>query len=358
MTFDWIVAPSPNTRRGFLLALLLLHSACTSSPFSAPGRLSDGGRLLMDGLAARMTADAAAQSRANAVPLLYEFAIRAGEPLNPAETELAAQQAALSGVIRWGRVTEAGESYIDEQCQDFVAALDRLERSKRATLSGLNVLGSATVGIMGLAQAAQKSIGIVGVAFGLASSLFEISVSTVLYELPATSVSSVVQAQRDVLRIHEAAVLANIDTQDRAMARLNAYVSYCSPVTIEANIGKLLASARQANGRDIEAGTQATVTQTPVATPPALGSPPAASAVPAPDVGAGDARAARALFDWANTPGLTDAQFLDRQRRIEQEAHGEGFPDATVAQLLNPGHQTTAQRALAASVARKFGLSP
>ena len=316
----------------------------------------------MDGPAARMTAGAAAQSRADAVPLLYEFAIRAGERLDPVVTDLAAQQTALSGVTRWSRVTEAGEGYIDEQCQDFVAALDRLERSKRATLSGLNVLGSATVGIMGLAQAAQKSIGIVGIAFGLASSLFDISVSSVLYELPAASVASVVQAQRDVLRLHEAAVLANIDSPDRAIARLNAYIGYCSPVTIEANIGKLLASARQANGHDIEAVTQAAVTQAPVASLPELGHqpepPPLILAAPTANSGLGDTRAAQALHDWAIAPGLTDAQFLDRQRRIEQEAQHEGFPDATVAQLLNFRRQTTTERTLAANIARKLGLSP
>jgi hypothetical protein len=109
---------------------------------------------------------------------------------------------------------------------------------------------------MGLALAAQKTIGIVGIAFGVAASLFDTTTGTVLYQLPAASVSSVVQAQRQVLRGDEDPAKPSpawraIDNQAAAAARINEYVQYCSPVTIEANIARVLSNTRAGNNQDL-----------------------------------------------------------------------------------------------------------
>ncbi len=200
-----------------------------------------------------MTASAIAQSRADAVPLLYAFALEAGqihkEP-NSNETFPAVdpgqQQIALGATnIDWPAVTLVGEGYIDAQCSRFLTVLDELERAKRGTLANLNAIQSATVGIMGLALAAQQAIGIFGIAFGLASSLIDNSTSTVLYQLPASSIRTIVKAQRDSLRLAEGPpsnVLQKVTNQGMASARLAEYIEYCVPVTIEGNVGKVLNS--------------------------------------------------------------------------------------------------------------------
>jgi hypothetical protein len=93
------------------------------------------------------------------------------------------------------------------------------------------------------ALAAQKAIGIVGIAFDLTVSLVDNSTSIVLYELPASSIRGIVRAQRDILRKQEGAhtnVLASVNNQGLAAARLGEYIQYCTPVTIEANIAVVL----------------------------------------------------------------------------------------------------------------------
>ena len=181
------------------------------TPGSFAARLTEGGRLLQDGPPATMTAAAIAQNRADAVPLLYAFALEARQvypvansPAPFPATDIASQQIALVDQnINWPLVTLVGEGYIDTQCNRFLEALNELERAKRGMLANLNAVQSATVGIMGLALAAQKAIGIVGIAFGLAASLIDNTTSVVLYQLPASSVRTIVIAQRDVLRRDE-----------------------------------------------------------------------------------------------------------------------------------------------------------
>lgn len=213
-------------------------------------RLTEQGRLLMDGPPARMTAAAIAEDRADEIPLLYNFAIGAGQvtaansALSFPAADLPVQQLALLQVADWKAVTLVGEGYIDKQCDRFIAALNDLERFKRTTLANLNATQAATVGIMGLALAAQKTIGIVGIAFGLAASLFDTTTSSVLYQLPASAVSSIVGAQRQYLRANEDLRLSSISNQGLASARLAEYLNYCVPVTIEVNITKVLNNAK------------------------------------------------------------------------------------------------------------------
>jgi hypothetical protein len=234
--------------------------------------LTENGRLLADGPPARMTAAAIAESQADAVPLLYTFAVQAGQLRPPATdtetfpaTDPHLQQTALiDNPINWPAVALVGEGYIDAQCDRFLTALNELERSKRGTLANLNAVQSATVGIMGLALAAQEAIGIVGIAFGLGSALIDNSTSVVLYQLPASSIRTIVKAQRDVLRQNEDGpngVLAKITNQGLASARLGEYIQYCVPVTIEANVASVL--NRTTGGPDgyiVTSATKAAVT--------------------------------------------------------------------------------------------------
>jgi len=194
------------------------------------------------------------EDRQRSVPLLYQFAVDAGQippsaaSATPAIDITTAQESVFykpSYTINWQEVARAGEAYIDRQCNTFLTALDTLEKSRRTTLANLNSVQSATIGMMGLLKTAQQAIGITGVAFGLAASLFDLTTSTVLYQLPATSVMAIVEAQRQYFRNQETAEHAslewhNITNRAAASARLYNYVQYCAPLTIEANITKVL----------------------------------------------------------------------------------------------------------------------
>ena len=255
ITFSWrsklgyiLHAKSRYHRAAVCLLAFFAVTACSATPGSFPARFTERGRLLTDGPPALMTPAAVAESQGESIPLLYNFALQTGQ-LTPVAgrpfpaTTINDQQLALLGIRDWSAVVLVGEGYIDAGCSRFLAALDELERSRRATLANLNALQSATVGILGLAIAAQKTIGIVGIAFGLAASLVDNTSATVLYQLPASAIRAIVRVQRDSLRLDEGgngSALRAITNQGQAVARLAEYVQYCVPVSIEANVARVL----------------------------------------------------------------------------------------------------------------------
>jgi len=254
----WVLAAIPGSF-AFLIA------GCSSSPGAFGTRFTERGRLLMEGAPAGMTVSTLSEADADAVPLLYGFAIKAHQiPYQIGATRtIDQQQAVLMGnSIDWSAVTRVGEGYVDIQCDRFLAALDELERSKRATLANLNALQSASVGIMGLALAAQKAIGIVGVGFGLAASLVDNTTSSVLYDLPASSVRTIVMAQKGALRDAERTdgALTAVTNQGLAEARLHEYTQYCIPVTITANVAKVLSSSKNQDGLIVTSAVTPVVT--------------------------------------------------------------------------------------------------
>jgi hypothetical protein len=235
-----------------LVALLVFWlSACTTSPMSLIGAVDSDTRLLEMGAPGQFNASDAQTQLQQQVPIIYFYAYEAG--VLPSEggsypkftTDFNLQAAALSNVSpeRWTEVAQAGEASIDLICARYQSALYALDKNRRAALANLTAAQSATVAIMGLALAAQKAIGIVGVSFGLAASLFDTSVSSVLYQLPPASVTSVMNAQREVYRQQETSANPEWRAVQSPIAvsnRLNEYIRYCTPVIIEANVSKVL----------------------------------------------------------------------------------------------------------------------
>jgi hypothetical protein len=294
-----------------LLSVPILLSFCGCAS-TLGTRFSEDGRLLLDGPSARLTPAYVAEQRAEQVAILYEFAVEAGQIRSPSSgtnpiflvTDVQSQQIALLDPnIDWKEVTVAGEGYIDSQCNRFLTALDKLEKSKKTTLANLNAIAGATVGIMGLAQAAQTAIGITGIALGLVGSLFDTTTSTVLYQLPASAISSIVQAQRQVLRLDESTSRSGgpseewkgITNQATAAARLSDYIQYCAPVTIEANITKVLSNTRADTNRELVV----------TATPPAASSTGPATVQAAPPAPAPGTPSSAAPTPPAAGPGST-----------------------------------------------------
>lgn len=257
--------PHLRPRRTVLTALCVFYLAgCSSSPGGVLARLTERGRLLADGPPARMNPSAVAEATARETPILYAFAAKVGAV--PIETpgSLAEQRAALLRVRPedWPHVTRAGQFYIDSECQGFMAALHDLERTRKQGLADLNALQSAAVGIMGLARVAQQAIGYVGISFGLVASLFDNDTSKFLYQLPAASVATIVMVQRDVLLARNAEALLLIRDQSAASAWLTVYVQYCTPITIEANVGKVLGNAKADGETIVVVPVQAVLTPT------------------------------------------------------------------------------------------------
>ena len=234
------------------IAILLVVNGCASSPGNLIASLTPHGRLLQDGPAAAMNSEAIVADRERSVQYLYQFALQAGvvQMQSGVAPAVDAEQGALSAVAadRWPIIVQVGEGYIDGRCQAYLGAIYQLEKSRKATLADLNAIQSATVGIMGLALAAKQSIGVVGLAFGLASSLFDTSVSEFLYQLPSSSIQSIVEAQRLILRQGEPDILGSLVNQGLSTGRLASYLQYCAPLNIETNIEKVLQNTRAGTG--------------------------------------------------------------------------------------------------------------
>lgn len=209
------------------------------------------GQLLRSGIPSQFNVDAVRADQQRRASMLYPFAFQAGVLREPNgsvvtyTTDLAQQQAALSAVFgtQWQEVAWAGEVFIDALCRHYVNALYELDRDRRTTLTGLNIVQSATVTVLGLTLASPLATGLVGAGFALASGLFDTAVSSMLYRLPPASVVSIIEVQRQALRAQEAPGNPSWDRIVNASAaseRLDVYIQHCSPVIIEANIARVL----------------------------------------------------------------------------------------------------------------------
>jgi hypothetical protein len=155
------------------------------------------------------------------------------------------EQAQLSGETlsyqdpRWSLVLKAGIQLVNGHCDQYLDALFRFNREQRAARQGLTAIGAATSGIMGLADVAGVPIAIVATAFGLAATLFDAGVGSVLFQVEPSALRNIVIQGRQAY-LNELAArtnnLVNINTRPDVMIGLQGYLTQCSPAAIEANI--------------------------------------------------------------------------------------------------------------------------
>jgi hypothetical protein len=140
---------------------------------------------------------------------------------------------------RWSLVMKAGIQLINGRCDQYLDALFRFNREQRAARQGLTAVGAATSGIMGLTNVAGMPIAIVATAFGLAATLFDAGVTSVLFLVEPSALRNIVIQGRLIYldgllqRTHN---LADINTRPDVMLGLQGYLTQCSPAAIEANI--------------------------------------------------------------------------------------------------------------------------
>ncbi len=134
----------------------------------------------------------------------------------------------------WAVVFRAGVYEVGRQCDMYLDALFRFGREQRAAQQGLSAVAGATGAILGLANAAASAIAITAASFGLAGSLFDSGVNSVLFSMEPSAVRNIVLQGRQ-------AYLDSVD-QSRILSRpdmliyLQGYLTQCSPAAIEANV--------------------------------------------------------------------------------------------------------------------------
>jgi hypothetical protein len=145
------------------------------------------------------------------------------------------------GDYSWGFVAEAGIYEIGRQCDQYLDVLFRFNRNQRAIRQGLTATGAATASILGVAGVVAMPIAITAVAFGLAASLYDAGVNSVLFTIEPSALRNV------VLRGRQAYInkldLSKVNSRPRLLIAMQGYLTQCAPATIEANVNNAASGA-------------------------------------------------------------------------------------------------------------------
>jgi hypothetical protein len=136
----------------------------------------------------------------------------------------------------WSLIMRAGVYEIGRQCDQYLDVLFRFNREQRAGRQDLAAAAAATGAIMGLSGVSAKAIAITAAAFGLATSLFDASVNSVLFTIEPSALRNVaLQGRKKYLEdLRDRKV--QINTRPDMLIALQGYLTQCSPAAIEANI--------------------------------------------------------------------------------------------------------------------------
>lgn len=154
------------------------------------------------------------------------------EPTSPAE---------------WRRFAIAAFGLADEQCDAYMAAIRRVNIARRQTIQEINLAGTATAAILGIARATSEAVAVTATAFGLAQATADNVASGLLYELPPSAVSDLVHRLRaaydSAVSQSGAAAWSDRPTTFRI---IRGYIELCLPAVIEARIADSVTAAKPA----------------------------------------------------------------------------------------------------------------
>jgi hypothetical protein len=140
------------------------------------------------------------------------------------------------GDPKWSLVMKAGVYEIGRQCDQYLDALFRFNREQRAGRQDLAAAAAATGAIIGISGASAKALAITAAAFGLASSLFDASVNSVLFTIEPSALRNVALQGRKNYLDDLTNNNVQINTRPDMLIVLQGYLTQCSPAAIEANI--------------------------------------------------------------------------------------------------------------------------
>jgi hypothetical protein len=158
---------------------------------------------------------------------------------------------------RWALVFEAGVYEVSRQCDQYLDALFRFNREQRANRQGLIAVAAGAGAIMGLAGAATTAIAITAAAFGLAGSLFDAAVNSVLFTIEPSALRNIALKGREAYLDDLKEKNVQIDTRPRMLIAVQGYLSQCSPAALEANINNAASGAPSVAAVDPKVARQA-----------------------------------------------------------------------------------------------------
>ena len=165
----------------------------------------------------------------------------------------------------WELVMKSGMSLIDDQCNDYLGALFAYDKNQHKRRTDLTATGAVTAVLMGLSGTPAAPIAATAAVFGYAGNLFDAQVNSVLFQLGAPAVQSIVNKSQGAYRTAVMANLDNYQSQPDVMLGLQGYLQLCTPVTIESAIDQASATANFQTQSDQAKNPQPLLTQTSTA---------------------------------------------------------------------------------------------
>lgn len=146
-------------------------------------------------------------------------------------------------VSDWDGLIDAGMNYADSRCRAYLSALYMLDRNRKTTVAQIGLAGTAAAGLMAAAQSAAKEVAIVAILFGLSASTVDNLAGNVLYELPPSTVESMVLDQQLVFR---RALQRGYVNWPSSLGVIQSYALICVPSHIESEINIAVKQSRAA----------------------------------------------------------------------------------------------------------------
>jgi len=164
----------------------------------------------------------------------------------------------------WAIVTEAGLYEIGRQCDQYLDVLFRFNRNQRAIRQGMTATGATTATILGLAGVAAMPIAVTAAAFGLAASLYDAGVNSVLFTVEPSALRNIVLKGRK--GYIDSLDLSKVNSRPRMMIALQGYLTQCSPSAIEANVNNAASGAESVASPSDAVSSRAAILAAPAVT--------------------------------------------------------------------------------------------
>lgn len=174
----------------------------------------------------------------------------------------------VAGSASWYEITLSGFNFVDDQCSAYFDSLFRLERDRRATVSGLGAFGQTANAILAASGESELTLTVVAQVFGLGRSITEIVADSFLFQLPPATTRDFVSTTQAAYRSGIASEASSINNPSIAYSYIRGYLDLCLPVTIEGMLVDTISSTQATPGEAAggQVGIELSTATTPAVT--------------------------------------------------------------------------------------------
>lgn len=135
------------------------------------------------------------------------------------------------GSPQWRDVAEAGATYVDNVCDQYIDAIFWFDRWRSGAKSGLALTGATAASALALLNAATTTVALTAASFGLTGGLIDVGANSVLYSIEPSAVR--VALKRAQAAYRNDLSTKTITSQGAAIAAAQGYLSLCLPPALE-----------------------------------------------------------------------------------------------------------------------------